>query len=99
MRLGPWKLHLARDGIAMSALYDVAEDPGETRDRSDEYPTVVAELRSVAQRLRAALGDARLGITGTGCRTVGRVSQPRALTAHDPTRPYLIAEYDLADRG
>lgn len=99
VRVGPWKLHLSRGGQELTELYDVAADPSESRDRAAERPEVVTQLREVAQRLRAELGDSRLGVAGTGCRPVGRVAEPRPLTVHDPAYPYVMAEYDLADRG
>lgn len=99
VRAGRWKLHLWRDGRQAAALYDVVDDPGETRDRYGEQPAVVARLLEVAARLRAELGDARSGTVGSGCRPIGRVSDPRPLTTYDPHHPYLVAEYDLADRG
>jgi hypothetical protein len=97
--VGPWKLHLWREGAELAELYDLSTDPGETRNLHAERPDVVTALHRVAARLRAELGDARLGIAGTGCRPVGRVPDPRPLTTFDPTSPYLVAEYDLADRG
>jgi arylsulfatase A-like enzyme len=99
VRVGPWKLHLWREGAELAELYDLSTDPGETRNLHAERPDVVTALHRVAARLRAELGDARLGIAGTGCRPVGRVPDPRPLTTFDPTSPYLVAEYDLADRG
>ncbi|MGH0028992.1 MAG: sulfatase-like hydrolase/transferase [Myxococcota bacterium] len=41
IRRGPWKL-LERDGEAL--LFDLAQDPGETRDLAAEHPRRVAEL-------------------------------------------------------
>jgi arylsulfatase A-like enzyme len=99
VRVGRWKLHLWRDGREASALYDVVDDPAESRDRLDEQPDVVEALRQVADRLRAELGDARLGTVGSGSRPVGRVPAPRPLTHYRANHPYLVAEYDLPDRG
>ena len=99
VRVDRWKLHLWRDGQEVSGLYDVVDDPGETRDRSAEQPQVLEVLRSAAERLRAELGDARLGVVGSGCRPIGRIDDPRPLTTYDPEHPYLVAEYDLSDRG
>ena len=99
LRVGRWKLHLWRDGREIDLLYDVAADPGETVDHFAEQPEVVQTLRGFADRLRAALGDARLGIDGTGVRPIGRLADPRPLTEYDRDYPYLIAEYDLSDRG
>ena len=94
-----WKLHLARHGEAVRELYDLATDRGETTDVADDHPDVVARLEAEADRYRADLGDARLGVVGAGVRPVGRVADPRPLTTYDPTHPYVVAEYDLPDRG
>jgi arylsulfatase A-like enzyme len=94
-----WKLHVARDGAAVQELYDLRVDPAETLDVAAANPEVVARLARSADGYRAELGDARLGITGTGVRPSGRVDDPRPLTTYDPTHPYHAAEYDLADRG
>jgi arylsulfatase A-like enzyme len=99
VRVGRWKLHLWRDGQEAPALYDVVADPGESHDRFAELPEVVAALDAAAGRLRAELGDARLGIVGSGCRPPGRVRDARPLTTYDPDAPYMVAEYDLSDRG
>jgi arylsulfatase A len=99
VRAGPWKLHVARAGVAMTELYDVVVDPAESIDRATERPDVVARLAAIADDARRSLGDARLGISGADVRPVGRVGDPAPLTTYDPAHPYYAAEYDLADRG
>lgn len=99
VRQGVWKLHLRKGEVEFRALYDLSTDPGEDCDVQAEHPDVVARLEVEARVLRAELGDRSLGITGAGCRTIGRVPDPRPLTAYDPDHPYYAAEYDLADRG
>lgn len=99
IRQGRWKLHLRKGEVEFRALYDLSTDPGETQDVLAERPDVVARLEAEAGLLRAELGDRSLGITGRGCRPIGRVADPRPLTAYDPDHPYYAAEYDLADRG
>jgi arylsulfatase A-like enzyme len=88
VRAGPWKLYLRleerlgrsgkREPAAGAAvrLYDVASDPGETRDVAAAHPAVVAELERHAERARVELGD--LGRPGRGQRPAGRVEVPRA---------------------
>lgn len=47
VRMGKWKavrLDVSRDPNARPALYDLARDPGESRDVADEFPEVVAEM-------------------------------------------------------
>jgi arylsulfatase len=53
-------------------LYDLRNDPGETRDVSAEHPEVVKRLEALAEKARADLGDAITGRKGTGLRPVGR---------------------------
>ncbi|MCB0971997.1 MAG: Cerebroside-sulfatase, partial [Acidimicrobiales bacterium] len=74
-------------------------DVGETTDVADRHPEVVARLTEAAERYRHDLGDARLGIAGAGVRPSGRVAHPVPLTTYDPDHPYVVAEYDLPDRG
>ena len=94
-----FKLHVARGGAAILELYDLETDVAETTDVSDELPEVVARLEALADGYRCALGDERLGIVGTEIRPAGRVADPVPLTTYDPDHPYVVAEYDLDDRG
>ena len=99
VRAGDWKLHLRKGDKPIHELYDLRADPGETLDRHDERPDLVAELSRIADGFRADLGDLAEGIEGTGCRPIGRVEDPTPLTHYDPTHPYIEAMYDLPDRG
>jgi arylsulfatase A-like enzyme len=99
VRSGRWKLFVARKGESVDELYDLEEDIGERTNVFEREPTVVAELIAHVERARAELGDARLGIIGSGTRPVGVVDHPETLTTYDPNHPYCIAEYDLPDRG
>lgn len=99
VRVGRWKLHLAKHGREHTALHDLEADPSEAHDLASAHPDVVAELEAHAERARASLGDARTARVGRDVRPAGRVAHPVALTAYDPDHPYLLAEYDLPDRG
>ncbi|MBL8723161.1 MAG: sulfatase [Planctomycetes bacterium] len=55
------------------ALFDLANDPGETRDVAAEFPEVVARLEAGAARLRRELGDALTGTKGQAARAPGRL--------------------------
>jgi arylsulfatase A-like enzyme len=99
VRVGRWKLHVARDGATVRELYDLLDDPGERDDVSSAQPERVAELESVAADLRHRLGDARTATVGAEVREIGRVPVGRTLTNYDPGHPYVVAEYDLPDRG
>ncbi|NNE72224.1 MAG: sulfatase [Acidimicrobiales bacterium] len=99
VRIGPWKLHVVKDGQDVSQLYHLANDIAETTDVAAEHPDVVARLTAVIETGRLALGDERLGIEGSEVRPLGKVDDPVPLTDFDPDHPYFMAEYDLADRG
>ena len=55
------------------ALYNLADDPGESRDVAAAHPDVVARLQKVAAAARADLGDALTGVKPTNARPVGNV--------------------------
>jgi arylsulfatase A-like enzyme len=103
VRVGRWKLHLARVSPRgterVQELYDLDADVAETTDVAAAHPGVVADLLEHAERARAELGDASKARTGAGVRPVGRVSNPTTLTTFDPDHPYYAGEYDLSDRG
>ncbi len=94
-----FKLHFSKRSKEVRALYDLVADIGETTDVIAEHPEVVAKLEAIADRARAALGDARLGIVGSEVRPIGRVSDAKPMTTYDPDHPYYMAEYDLSERG
>ena len=99
VRVGSWKLHLAKHGTERIELYDLAADVGEQNDLAEARPAKVAELLAEAEMARRELGDRRLDMIGAGVRPAGEVEDPVTLTAYDPQHPYYMAEYDLPDRG
>ena len=99
VRVGQWKLHVAKRGTESIELYDLSVDIGESVNVAEAHPEVVADLTSRLERARLALGDERLGIEGTEVRPLGKVDNPVPLTEFDPDHPYFMAEYDLPDRG
>ena len=80
-------------------LYDLSADIGEATNLYAEYPDLVAELQSRIDACRLDLGDQAAGIEGENPRPIGRVDHPQTLTHYDPEHPYMIALYDLKDRG
>jgi arylsulfatase A-like enzyme len=54
------------------ALFDLAEDPGETNDVAGRHPDVVQRLKALAERAREDLGDSDTKQTGKGVRPPGR---------------------------
>jgi arylsulfatase A-like enzyme len=99
VRAGRWKMHFAKKGEPVDALFDLVDDIGETTDVLAANPEVAARLGALAERARATLGDARLGRVGSEVRPIGRVDDPAPLTVYDPDHPYFMAEYDLPDLG
>lgn len=103
IRSGKWKLHaytVGQSGLEpCNELYDLETDIGETANLYDHYPQVVAELESKLDACRQDLGDDIVGTEGQNVRPLGRIDNPQTLTQHDPEHPYIIAMYDLKDRG
>lgn len=62
----------ARTGLE---LYDLVDDPGETKNVAEANPEVVARMQSLADLARADLGDRLTGIPGGGVRPPGRVPE------------------------
>lgn len=55
------------------ALYDLEADPGEQNNVYDQYPEVVEQLQTLAERMRADLGDSHTKRQGAGIRGAGRL--------------------------
>lgn len=55
------------------ALYNLADDPGETRDLAAAHPDIVARLQKIADAARADLGDSLTNVKPTHARPVGSV--------------------------
>lgn len=71
---------LERRSIGRS-LYDLEADPGETIDRAEEEPDVVARLEALAEAARADLGDSLQNRTGRGVRAPDRLRVDAAAEA------------------
>jgi arylsulfatase A-like enzyme len=99
VRKGKWKLFVWRKGEEVRELYDLESDIGETRNLIEDHPEIVEQLQDLLQEMRQDLGDDRLGIEGKGVRPCGKVESPVTLTEYDPDHPYIMAEYDLPERG
>jgi arylsulfatase A-like enzyme len=80
-------------------LYDLETDIGETTNVYDLHPDVVSDLGEKADACRIDIGDSALDIDGENVRPAGRVNDPDTLTHLDPEHPYMIAMYDLKERG
>lgn len=69
------------------------------RARYEREPEVVIDLLAHVEPACRELGDARMGITGAGVRSVGVVDRRVTLTTFDPDHQYYLAEYDLLESG
>lgn len=99
VRVGRWKLHVHRDGREMRELYDLQNDPGETQDRAEHEPAVLAELARMLEHGRDEWGDGVTGRPGRNLRPIGRVEHGVTLTQYRMDHPYMVALYDLEERG
>lgn len=105
VRKGPWKLYACRRSFPskpveenLKELYNLEEDVGESNNRYDSEPEVVAELTALLQQIREDLGDNVTQTVGTGLRAPGQVDNPVTLTEYDEDHPYIVALYDMFDR-
>lgn len=53
------------------SLFDLSQDPGETRNLAAQHPEIVARLSRLAEPIRAELGDALTSVKGTAIRAAG----------------------------
>ncbi|MBB6429649.1 sulfatase family protein [Algisphaera agarilytica] len=97
VRMGDWKLHLRKENEAVSALFNLRDDPGEQHDLLDQHPDVVKRLRAFADEVRQSLGDSAIGQDGTDRRGPGTAENPKPLAEYDKDHPYVVAMYDMAD--
>ena len=99
VRRGDYKLHVLKGKQEVKYLYNLREDIAEKNNIYDEYPNIVHELNEIIKRAREDVGDIGLGIEGKNVRPIGRVDNPDTLTHYDENHHYIIAEYDLEERG
>lgn len=57
------------------ALFNLDQDPGETRDLAAKFPDVVRRLEALAETTRADLGDAATKREGAGVRPPGKIAE------------------------
>ena len=56
-------------------LFDLDNDPGETKDVAAEHPEVVARLQALADAARADLGDKLTKTKGAGIRPAAKLEK------------------------
>jgi arylsulfatase len=54
-------------------LYNLRNDPSETRNVAEQFPAPLQELLELAEKARADLGDDLTGKKGSGVREPGRL--------------------------
>ena len=64
----PAKYEQAKTGLA---LYNLIEDPSETRDVKADHPEIVSKISRLADGIRSELGDSALQIEGKEIRPAG----------------------------
>ena len=83
----------------MNELYNLEQDIGEDNNVFDSNPEVVKELEALISEVRKTLGDKFTETEGCEVRDCGWADDPKPLTEYSEEHPYIIAEYDLAERG
>lgn len=61
--------------LEKAELFDLSKDPGEQNDISEQFPEIVAQLNSFAEKARADMGDNLTKRQGTGNRKAGRLAE------------------------
>lgn len=60
------------------SLFQIRQDPGETKNVADQHPDVVRKLSRMAERIRAELGDGMTGTKGSAVRACGDVKPDKS---------------------
>lgn len=94
-----WKLHVRKENQEIRELYHLRQDPAETQNVYDRFPEHVQRLNRLLEACRLDLGDEASGVQGRNLRLAGRVSHPDTLTHYDDSHPYMVALYDLREKG
>ncbi|MGQ9504689.1 MAG: sulfatase family protein [Thermogutta sp.] len=69
------------------SLFDLENDPGETKNVIDQHPDVVAQIEKLAEAMRQELGDAARGMKPTAARPVGRLEEGDRRFHWEPGKP------------
>ena len=87
------------DDVEVKELYDLRNDPGETRNLYESYPDIVKLIMKRIEDCRVDIGDAFTSTRGRNVRPIGKVDDPKPLTTYDENHPYIIAMYDKTEVG
>ena len=99
VRSGPWKLHVLKKDQVVRELYNLVDDPGETRNVYELHADIVARLSAKLDACRQDIGDTGTNTIGRNIRPAGCVAKADTLTHLDPDHPYIVAMYDMKDKG
>ncbi len=69
------------------SLFDLQTDPGETTNLADKHPDIAAKIQTLADKMRAELGDSATGQKGAGRREPGRLGPQDHRWDWTPGRP------------
>lgn len=87
------------DDEEVRELYNLRQDPSERHNVYDEHPDIVASIMQRIQMCREDIGDAFTDTKGKNVRPIGKVKDPKPLTAYDDNYPYIFALYDKTEVG
>lgn len=97
LRNDKWKIHFFRDNKSVKELYNLDVDREESHNVYAKYPEIVEELEKAAESYRLDIGDSSTGEKGKNIRPCGIASDAKTLTSYNPSHPYMVAMYDMAD--
>jgi len=80
----PVRYEQAKIGLS---LFDMEQDPGEMQDVAAAHPDVVAQIRRLADQMRAELGDSATKQQGAGGREPGRLEPGDLRYDWEPGKP------------
>jgi arylsulfatase A-like enzyme len=87
------------DDVEVRELYNLREDPGETKNVYGAHPDVVSMIHEKIRSCREDIGDAFTKVAGKNVRPIGKVSKAKPLTQYDENHPYIVAMYDKNEVG
>lgn len=88
-----------QEAVPVTELYNLRDDPGETKNLYHDYPEIVKRLQTEIEICREDIGDSFTKTGGKNVREIGKVTDPRPLTEYEEDHPYIIAMYDRDEIG
>jgi|GEM_PF-1735475 len=93
VQIGDWKLHVYQgphvdpeEDNRISELYNLKEDIGETINRAETHPEIIAEFLKKLTVMRTELEDRVTYTSRSSKRSIGRVENPKTLTDYREER-------------